>query len=157
MSDPVDTKEAKKLKKEGDQYLKRGDFFSAINSYRAALGIYPDYKEALCGIGIAHSEIDIDKAIELYTELADETPQFFNKEFIESAREKLDFFAGEPKMIEDIQKYLAGYESRKEKGISVSDAIEEITESTPVIQEEPSGNKKIRVRNARIRSRYFTN
>jgi len=63
MNDPYDRFEYRKLKKEGDRYFKRGDFFSAINSYQAALDINPEYKEALVGLGISYNDIDVDKAI----------------------------------------------------------------------------------------------
>ncbi len=103
-----------------------------------------------------HDLEDIDKAIELYTGLADETPKFISKEFIDKAIEKLDYYAQEPKMIEEIQSYLAGYESRKESDATFSEASEQTAGSITVMEEEVPGDKKIRFRNARIRSRYFT-
>jgi len=104
-----------------------------------------------------HEAGDSEKALEIYRDLADEEPSFISQHYIESAREKLTYYEEEPKLLEEIRTYIADFEikrdeSRQELSLaqSSSAALAGITDNGF------SGMRKIRARNARIRSRYYT-
>jgi len=63
MINPIDLKRAKKSKKEADQWLKRKEYEMAIKEYEIAVDLNPNYKQALCGLGIAYHKFDVEKAI----------------------------------------------------------------------------------------------
>ena len=60
---PINLKQAKKYKKEADQWLKREEYERAIQQYEIAVDLNPNYKQALCGLGIAYHKFNIEKAI----------------------------------------------------------------------------------------------
>ena len=94
--------------------------------------------------------------MEYYESLASETPTFFSREYIEKAREKLTYYKEETKLLEEINEYIAGYESRKESGTFGMESMQPVVTS-PAADNGYTGLRRIRERNARIRSRYFTN
>ncbi len=104
-----------------------------------------------------HEAGDMEKALELYREISEEPPGVKNREFVEMAREKLEYHEQEPQLLAQIEEYLADYELRKEKGM-LGFTEEDLLEDVPAEEENAyTGLRRIRERNARIRSRYYTN
>jgi len=104
-----------------------------------------------------HEAGDQEKAMELYRRISEYPPGVKNREFVEMAKDKLEFFEREPELLAQIEEYLADYEARKEKGILGLDESELAGETAISTDTGYTGMRKIRERNARIRSRYYTN
>ena len=131
-----------------------------IPLYKAVIDSFPTTKSAyqarlVLAYSYEHDVGDMDKALELYKELASETPTVNSSEYVDKAKEKLDYYQQEPRMIEEIQRYLAGYTGIKREDIPHEETLTQpgTTDST---ESGYTGYKKIRARNARIHSRYFT-
>jgi tetratricopeptide (TPR) repeat protein len=103
-----------------------------------------------------HDAGDMEKARELYKELAAEKPNENNKAFVELAGKKLSFITDEKKIVAEIQKSIAYYSSGEARAASAAQSSS-ISGPSPASENEFTELKKIRERNARIRSRYFTN
>lgn len=133
-----------------------------IPLYQAVVDSFPGTRSSyqaryVLAYSYEHDAEDMDKAMEYYESLASETPTFFSREYIEKAREKLTYYKEEPKLLEEINEYIAGYESRKESGTLGMETIVQPVETSPGADNGYTGLRRIRERNARIRSRYFTN
>ena len=131
-----------------------------IPMYQAVVDSFPNTKSGykarfIIAYSYEHDVGDMEKALELYNELASETPAFFSREYVNIAREKLEYYAEEPKMLEEIRRYLAGTEFTDES--SGSDSTYQAVSASSGSDSEYSGFRKIRARNARIRSIYFKN
>ncbi len=109
-----------------------------------------------------HDVGDWESAADLYQALADETPNANSEEFVKLAQEKMKFFAEEEKILEEIGKSIAYYESvidAIESGESRTEAAAEITPDAGSVESSGvayTGFRKLRERNARIRSRYYS-
>ncbi|MFC1692219.1 tetratricopeptide repeat protein [Candidatus Latescibacterota bacterium] len=128
--------------------------------YQAVVDSFPDTRSAyqarfILAYSYEHDAGDIEKALELYKELTDEKPSHINREYVEKGREKLEYYASEPRMLKEIEKYLAGYVS-EDKVAQVSENIEQQSKEITGTDTGLTGYRKIRDRNARIRSRYYT-
>lgn len=155
-----DTPHVLALKKAEESRMNGQPWETYIPLYQEVVDSFPDTRSAylarfVLAYSYEHDAGEKDKAMELYRSLAVEKPTFVNSEFVEKAREKLEFYEDEPKMVEDIKKYLAGYESRKNNNLSYETNEQAVIE-LQVDENGYSGTRKIRERNARIRSRYFT-
>jgi len=131
-----------------------------IPMYQAVVDSFPNTKSGyqarfVIAYSYEHDVGDMDKALELYNELASETPSFFSQEYVTIAREKLEYYAEEPKMLEEIRRYLAGAGFTDEN--SGSDSTYQAVSASSGSDSEYTSFRKIRERNARIRSRYFKN
>ncbi|MCD6307761.1 MAG: hypothetical protein J7M24_02055, partial [Candidatus Latescibacteria bacterium] len=104
-----------------------------------------------------HEAGDQEKAMELYRLISEEPPGVKNREFVETAKAKIEYFEREPELLAQIEKYLADYEARKEKGTLGFNESELAVETATSTDAGYTGIRKIRARNARIRSRYYTN
>lgn len=129
--------------------------------YQAVIDSFPNNRSAYqARFAIAyfyeHDAGDKEKAFELYKQLAIEKPNEKNKVFVELAGQKLTMFADEQKILKDIEKSIAYYSSDESRSAS-SEQKTVITGPASVTDSEFSEQKKIRERNARIRSRYYTN
>ena len=126
-------------------------FPGTVSAYRARYVLAYSYE---------HELNDMEKALELYNELAHETPNYFNEDFVRLAREKLTFYEKEPELLAQIEKYIADYKAMQVETqaelAAVADGSASMPESSSsVIDAEYTGYRKIRSRNARIRSRYY--
>ena len=67
ISSPGKKSEAMDLKYYGDQYLKKGNYKSAVSIYKKAIETQPDLYIAIGNLGIAYRELnDYDKAIQMF-------------------------------------------------------------------------------------------
>ena len=103
-----------------------------------------------------HHAGDTEKALELYTEISKLNANPYNREYVALAKEKLKHVKEEPKLLKDIEKkivYLTYGTGRPTR-----DSTEETVRSgeTEDTDDELTGFQKIRARNVRIRSRYYT-
>lgn len=126
-------------------------FPGTVSAYRARYVLAYSYE---------HELNDMEKALELYNELAHETPNYFSEDFIKLAREKLTFYEEESEMLAQIEKYIADYESMRVEAqaelAAVADGGTSVETSVPTDTDaEYTGYRRIRSRNARIRSRYY--
>jgi len=103
-----------------------------------------------------HEAGETDRAMELYKAISEEEVMFYNSDFVELAKQKLEYAEKEPDLLKDIEKNIVYMTYGRGKAEE-----EEATQTTETVEgaveEGPSGFTKIRARNARIRSRYFTN
>ena len=110
---------------------------------------------------IEHYTEDKDRAMTMYQELADEDKNFRNRKYVDLAEEKLEFAKKEPDLIKDSVKavvYLTYGTGRDNiTGSSGRRPGETSNNKTDTVAGGLTGYQKIRARNARIRSRYFTN
>lgn len=101
-----------------------------------------------------HDKGDLDKALELYRTIAAESQNEFSREYVNLASNKLNLVMDEEKIIEDSKKNIAYYESEIE---SNGHAPVQISGPSASIEENGfSEMKKIRARNARIRTKYYS-
>ena len=127
--------------------------------YQAVIDSFPDTENSyrakfVIAYAYEHDLGDMDTALKLYKALAEEPRTPVSETFVSKAYEKLDFYAREPEMLAEIDKYLAGFTS------TIDVATETLQETKPdktTIDDAFSGVRRIRARNARIRGRYFTN
>ena len=110
-----------------------------------------------------HDVGDRDKAFELYEKLADETPTVNSEVYVNLAKEKIAYAAQEEKLLEEKKNNIAYYNMVLEGKITDSERFDDSdisSKSEDIISQEIggeySGLRKLRARNARIRSRYFT-
>jgi len=132
-----------------------------IPLYQAVVDSFPETRSAyqarfVLAYSYEHDVGDMEKALELYRELANEDPTYYSEEFVEKAREKLTFYEEEPKLIAEIKKYIADYESHKQSIVTETAPESGKIAVSARSGEELTGLRRIRARNARIRSRYFT-
>ena len=148
-------KKAEESKESGVSWEEYIPFFQAVvdsfpgtrSSYQARLVLAYSYE---------HEAGEMETALEIYRALANETPNFFSEKYIETARKKLTYYEEEPTLLVEIEKYIADYETRKTTGFA--DMGTDVVETEAAVSQDTgySGMKKIRARNARIRSRYYT-
>lgn len=103
-----------------------------------------------------HHAGDTEKALELYTEISKLNANPYNREYVALAKEKLKHVKEEPKLLKDIEKkivYLTYGTGRPTRDSAEETVRSSETEDT---DDELTGFQKIRARNARIRSRYYT-
>lgn len=129
--------------------------------YQAVADSFPKTKSAFqARFAIAyfyeHDAGDMNKALELYKKLAEEKPNENNKVFVELSARKLSFIVDEKKIVTDIQKSIAYYSSDEARAASAAQAPA-VSGPASAAESELTEMKKIRERNARIRSRYFAN
>jgi len=129
-----------------------------IPVYEEVVEKYPETRSAylarlVLAYSYEHDLNDLETALGMYKALADEEQTYFSREFIQKAREKLAYYAQEPELLAEIKKYIADFESGRS---SLAESTQETVLNEPA-ETELTGYKKIRMRNARIRSRYFTN
>ena len=149
------------LKKAETARFSGQDLEEYIPLYHAVVDSFPDTRSSyqaqfVLAYSYEHDAENMDKAMEYYESLASETPTFFSREYIEKAREKLTYYKEEPKLLEEINEYIAGYESRKESGTLGMETSVQAVETSTSTNNGYTGLRRIRDRNARIRSRYFT-
>lgn len=108
-----------------------------------------------------HNAGEKDKAYEILKKLSEEKPNSVNKKFVKLAQDKMEMVKKEPELLSEITKNISAFEfeiGSDGKSLTSSKSSEETVESQQSnIEESYPGLKKIRARNARIRSRYFTN
>ncbi len=102
-----------------------------------------------------HDKKDRETAFKIYRDLAAEKQNELNREFVNLASKKVNLIMDEEKILEQTRKNIAYYESeigREDSAVSAPD-----TTAIAPAENGYSEMRKIRARNARIRSRYFTN
>ncbi|MFC1573864.1 tetratricopeptide repeat protein [Candidatus Latescibacterota bacterium] len=129
--------------------------------YRAVADSFPD-TEAACKSLFAmayfyeHELDEKETALELYKELAEIEDPIFGKTYIKYAKDKLSLDKDEEKIIKEIEDNIdkLAYEALRYAEYTP----EETDTSVPVKEqkEELTRYRKIRARNARIRSRYYS-
>ena len=130
-----------------------------LGLYEAVIDSFPDtrsawqarFARAWC---LEHDKGDRAAAEKIYRDLAAETPNEYNRDFVNLAAEKVRFLDDEETIIAESRKQIAYYESEIIYG---NGSVPE--ETAPQISRSEngySGFKKIRARNARIRSRYYS-
>ncbi|MBN1291910.1 MAG: tetratricopeptide repeat protein [Candidatus Latescibacteria bacterium] len=105
-----------------------------------------------------HDVGNMEKALELYKEISKMDKNPYNSQFVTTAVDKLKEVEDEPKLLKEIEKkivYLT-YGTGRTSTESSEEEMEQVTE-IPSQEEEITGYRKVRERNARIRSRYYTN
>lgn len=157
---PPDVKmltEAEIAREEG----KGGDVYMPL--YQAVVDSFPDAKTGyqarfLMAWCYEHELKNREKALVLYKELADMKKNENNREFVDLATDKLKFFDEEKKIIEESKKNIAFYESETRQIASGMPREEStgVSAQKETLDSEFSELKKIRARNARIRSRYYS-
>ncbi|MCE5251530.1 tetratricopeptide repeat protein [bacterium] len=131
--------------------------------YQAVADSFPDTKSAyqarfIMAYFYEHDVGNNEKAIELYTELTKLEKNVYRKDYVELATSKLEHMKEEPKLLKDIEKNIVYLT------YGIGKTTTETPSETPQVavsaskqDEEMTGLKKIRARNARIRSRYYSN
>jgi len=138
-----------------------------IPLFQKVIDNYPKTKSAyqarfIIAYYYEHDLRDREKAFELYKALAEETPTVNSEVYINLAKEKITYDAQEEKLIEVKKNNIAYYNSILDGTFVESESDDTgIKENGDKILSSGqdasySGYKKIRARNARIRSRYFT-
>jgi tetratricopeptide (TPR) repeat protein len=100
-----------------------------------------------------HDVGDREKALEIYEKLAEEEPAVYNEKYIELAEDKLDFIEDEDKLLEESKRIIADIDAGGGEFLNALTGRETGTNG----EDELSGFRKIRARNERIRSRYYSN
>ncbi len=104
-----------------------------------------------------HDAGDSEKSVEIYRELADETPSFISEMYVETARDKIRYLEEEPALLEEIRTYIADFDMRREESPNETQAADNIAVAVIDSPEKGlTGFQRIRARNARIRSRYYS-
>jgi len=139
-----------------------------IPLYQAVADSFPKTKSSyqarfLIAYYYEHDIGDREKAFDIYKNLSSEEATVNSEVYVNLAKEKLKYAEQEKKLLEEIENNIAYYEMKIEEietgKVSVSKSEQKPAEqySSNNIQDNGySGFKKIRARNARIRSRYFT-
>lgn len=138
-----------------------GDPTQYLPLYQAVADDYPGTKSAyqarfVIAYETEHAVGDIDKALELYRSLAEEEPTYVSSLYVERARDKLSFYRREPELIAEIQRYLAGNAPAPRRTATATEITPSAGAETGIALPEYNGMQKIRARNARIRSRYYS-
>ena len=140
-----------------------------IPLYMAVVDSFPKTKSAyqsrfFVAYAYEHYAGDIEKAYEIYRELAGEEPTINSEVYINLVKDKLKFSEQEEEMLEEIKESIAYYEMRIEEietGVNLDEradaAVSGQENASPEAGGELTGTKKIRERNVRIRSRYYSN
>ena len=129
--------------------------------YRAIADSFPD-TEAACKSLFAmayfyeHELDEMEKARELYTELAGIEDHIFGKTYIKYAKDKLQLEKDEEKILKDIEKSIDKLAYEGSRYAEYSPEETNISVDVKEQKEELTGYRKIRARNARIRSRYYS-
>jgi tetratricopeptide (TPR) repeat protein len=129
--------------------------------YQAVVDSFPDTKSAyqarfVMAYCYEHDVGDKDKAMELYTELSRMDENVYSKEYVKLTKDKLDHMKEEPKLLKDIEKNIAYLTFDIGKISSETTEKTEQAVATTGQENELTGSRKIRERNARIRSRYYS-
>ncbi len=132
-----------------------------LSLYRAVADSFPNtgtgYKARFALAYLTeHEANDLEAALTLYRALAEEEPTFINSEYVMMAREKLDYHSREGEMLAAVNRYLQGFESGAGEAVEAASAVN-IAASDTGVDTGLTGYRKIRSRNAHIRSRYYTN
>ncbi len=101
-----------------------------------------------------HEKHDRETGFKLYRELAMESPNDINREYVSLATAKLNLILDEKQILEKSRQNIAYYES--EIGLTATDAPTPQTAASVNHENGYSEFRKIRARNARIRGRYYT-
>ncbi len=128
---------------------------------------YPDTKSAyhakfLAAYYLEHELGDKKRAFELYTELSEEPETVNSEKFVKLAKDKLQFAERENDLLAEVSENIAYYELRIREIETGEDLIGDsgftgrAGASVGAGVSGYSGLQKIRARNARIRSRYYT-
>jgi tetratricopeptide (TPR) repeat protein len=132
--------------------------------YQAVVDSFPDTKTAykarfMIAYAYEHYLGDKEKAFELYKKLAEEKPTVNSEVYVNLAIEKLKYANEEKKLLKEIEKNIAYYDMILEgnyEGLERSGgAGEQLAAGETGLGKGYTGYKKIRVRNARIRGRYY--
>jgi outer membrane protein assembly factor BamD (BamD/ComL family) len=131
--------------------------------YQAVVDSFPNTRSAYQARFIIawcyeHELNDREKAFDLYKKLASESQNENNREFLSLASSKLTLALDEKKIIDESKKNIAYYQSEIEQ-LSSPEARTKTVEAqtaSPAEDSEFAEMKKIRERNARIRSRYYS-
>ena len=142
--------------------LSSGDPEEYLPMYQAVVDDFPGTSSAYkAWFALAyfyeHDAGNIDMAMEIYRDLAEEEPNFISSEYVQRARDKLTYYRREPDMLAEIQRYLAGFAPPPSQTSSIIESTPAADPGVEEISQEYNGLQKIRARNARIRSRYYTN
>jgi TolA-binding protein len=129
--------------------------------FRALADSFPETKVGAKALFVMayyyeHELKDLKKANELYTELS-KKESIAGKEYVQLAKDKLEFSKTEADAIKEVEKRIAFLAYEQSQMAVESPKSEQAAESAEPVEEEPTGYRKIRARNARIRSRYYTN
>lgn len=138
-----------------------------IPLYQAVVDSFPKTKSSyqarfLAAYYYEHDVGNWEKALDLYEKLASEEPTVNSEVYINLAKEKLEYADQEEKFLEEINNNIAYYEMKIDEIETGIDTVSEIVHKpielngSQVQDNGYSGLRKIRERNARIRSRYFT-
>lgn len=128
---------------------------------------YPGTKSAyhakfLTAYYLEHEAGDKDRAFELYTELSKEPETVNSEEYVKLAQEKLEYAEAEEELLAAVAENIEYYKLRireietGEDLISGSEFAGRISAGAGSGANGYTGLQKIRARNARIRSRYYT-
>jgi len=139
-----------------------------IPLYQAVADSFPKTKSSyqaqfLVAYYYEHDVGDWERAYDIYTNLSSEEATVNSEIYINLAKEKLEYAEQEKKLFEEIENNIAYYEMKIEEietgTVPVSESEYKPAEqynSSKVQDNGYSKFRKIRARNARIRSRYFT-
>ncbi len=139
-----------------------------IPFYQAVVDSFPKTKSSyqarfLIAYYYEHDVGDYEKSFELYRNLASEESNVNSEVYVNLADDKLKYAEQEEKLLKEIKNNIAYYEMKIEEIETNLNTVSETANKSvelngSQIQENVySGLKKIRARNARIRSRYYTN
>jgi tetratricopeptide (TPR) repeat protein len=105
-----------------------------------------------------HELKDRAKALELYKALALERMNEYNRDIVNLASSKILLVNDEKKILEESKKNIAFYDSEIEQYSSPEGRTRaaEVQNTAPAEESEFGEMKKVRARNARIRSRYYS-
>ncbi len=128
---------------------------------------YPGTKSAyhakfLTAYYLEHEVGDTDRAFELYTELSEEPETVNSEEYVRLAQEKLEYTEEEEELLAAVTENIEYYQLRireietGEDLTSGSEFAGRMSAGTGSGANGYTGLQKIRARNARIRSRYYT-
>jgi TolA-binding protein len=127
--------------------------------YQAVADSFPESKSAyqsrfIIAYGYEHDKHDRDTAFKMYRALAAEKQNENNRDYVNLAAKKVNLIMDEEKILEQSRKNIAYYESEIGREETDSSAMEAMSVSSG--ENGYTEFRKIRARNARIRSRYYT-
>ncbi len=150
----TEAEDARAKGKGGDVYIPL--YQAVVDSFpEAKIGYQARFLMAWC---YEHEIKDRDKALEIYKGLADLKKDEYNRDFVDLAADKLKFIEDEKKILDESKKNIAFYESEIDQlatGEPRRDG-EDIAAESGAVDSEFLELRKIRARNARIRSRYYS-
>lgn len=128
--------------------------------YQAVADSFPESRSGyqarfVMAWGYEHEKADLEKAVDIYKKLAAETKNEANSDYVTLATDKLNMIMDEKKIIEESKKNIAFFES--EMSLNGQTPVQASAPSETPEESGFSEQKKIRERNARIHSKYYSN